>query len=887
MEIPKQFDPKECEERIYADWEREGRFRADPHSGKPPYVIVIPPPNVTGALHTGHAMFVTLQDILVRWKRMQGFDALWLPGTDHAGIATQMVVSKEIEKKGMNRPDLGREAFVEKIWEWRREKGDTILLQLRRLGASCDWSRTRFTLDEDLSRAVRKAFVDLYAEGLIYRGEYMVNWCPKCGTALSDLEVEHADTRGKLWHIRYPSADGGEGVVVATTRPETMLGDTGVAVHPDDPRYSGLVGRTVILPIVGRPIPVVADAMVDRAFGTGAVKITPSHDPNDFEAGRRHGLERVAVIGLDGKMTREAGEAFAGLDRYAARKAVLAKLEEEGLLVRTDVHAHAVGHCQRCDTVVEPAVSTQWFLRIEPLAGPARKAVEDGEIRIIPDHWRKVYLNWMSEIHDWCISRQLWWGHRIPAFSCTSCGKSAGVDDPGRRLVAMEDLKACPYCGGAVLQDPDVLDTWFSSQLWPFSTLGWPDRSPDLERYYPTTVMETGYDILFFWVARMIMAGLKFTGRVPFRDVFLHGLVRDARGRKMSKTLGNVIDPLELIDSYGADAVRFTLAVLCVPGTDVALDPKRMEGYRAFANKLWNAGRYVLLQAGDRVPPVPADGDLSLWDHWILEELDRTAARVDESLTEFRFYEAADALYHFVWHRYCDWYVEVSKVGLSPSASAGRREATRWVLFNVLDGILRLLHPFMPFLTEAIWAKMPGRTGPLVSAEYLRPAGLGSSAGEAVEGLMDLVTQIRTLRTEQGLPPGQALCLHAVPLDPSSGERLDGAARAEVAALARLGEVRVGEAAPEGEDWLPGVALRYRFYLERPAASKDTAVEAERLRTELKKAATERDKFAAKLRNPAFVEKAPPEVVAKNRSILEDYERKVRETEALLARLGN
>ncbi len=885
MEIPKQFDPKECEERIYARWEQEGRFQADPDSGKPPFVIVIPPPNVTGALHTGHAMFVTLQDILVRWKRMQGFDALWLPGTDHAGIATQMVVSKEIEKRGMNRLDLGREAFVEKIWEWRREKGDTILLQLRRLGASCDWSRTRFTLDADLSRAVRKAFVDLYAEGLIYRGEYMVNWCPKCGTALSDLEVEHADTRGKLWHIRYPASDGGEGVVVATTRPETMLGDTGVAVHPDDPRYEKLVGRTVVLPLVGRHIPVVADAMVDRAFGTGAVKITPSHDPNDFEAGRRHGLERVTVIGLDGKMTREAGDEFAGLDRYAARKAVLARLEAEGLLVKVDVHAHAVGHCQRCDTVVEPAVSTQWFLKIEPLAGPARRAVEDGEIRMIPDHWRKVYLKWMSEIHDWCISRQLWWGHRIPAFSCGSCGKSAGVDDPDRRLVSMEDLKACPYCGGAVRQDPDVLDTWFSSQLWPFSTLGWPDRSRDLERYYPTTVMETGYDILFFWVARMIMAGLKFTGRPPFRDVFLHGLVRDARGRKMSKTLGNVIDPLELIDAYGADAVRFTLAILCVPGTDVALDPKRMEGYRAFANKLWNAGRYVLIQTGDTVPAEPAEENLSLWDRWILEELDRTAAQVDASLAEFRFYEAADALYHFVWHRYCDWYVEVSKVGLSPSVPPARREATRYVLFRVLDGVLRLLHPFMPFLTEALWEKMPGRTSPLVSAEYLRPSGKTASNGEAVQALMDLVTQIRTLRTEQGLPPGQSLALHVVPLDPSAARWLEGSARAEVAALARLGEVGVSEVSPEGDGWLPGVALRYRFYLERPAAQKDTAGEAERLRAELRKATAERDKFAAKLGNPSFVEKAPPEVVAKNRAILEEYERKVRETEALLARL--
>ncbi|MGC8762202.1 MAG: valine--tRNA ligase [Acidobacteriota bacterium] len=883
MEIPKQFVPRDVEERIYALWEGEGHFRADPASGKPPFVIVIPPPNVTGALHTGHAMFVTLQDILIRWRRMQGYDALWLPGTDHAGIATQMVVAKELEKNGIRRQDLGREAFVEKIWQWRREKGDTILRQLRRLGASCDWSRTRFTLDPDLSRAVRKAFVDLYREGLIYRGEYMVNWCPRCGTALSDLEVEHAESRGKLWYIRYPAAGGGEGVVVATTRPETMLGDTAVAVHPDDERYRSLVGRKVVLPLMNREIPVVADTMVDRDFGTGAVKITPAHDPHDFEAGKRHGLPRVVVIGLDGKMTAEAGP-FAGLDRYEARKAVLARLEEEGLLVQTSVHKNAVGHCQRCNAVVEPAVSTQWFLRIEPLAEPARRAVEEGRIRIIPDHWRKVYLNWMREIHDWCISRQLWWGHRIPAFSCKACGKAAGENDPERLLVSMEDLSACPYCGGAVEQDPDVLDTWFSSQLWPFSTLGWPEETEDFRRYYPTTVMETGYDILFFWVARMIMAGLKFTGEVPFRDVFLHGLVRDEKGRKMSKTLGNVVDPLELIETYGADAVRFTLAILCVPGTDVALDTKRMEGYRAFANKLWNAGRFVLLQCGDRVPERPRTEHLSRWDRWILAELDRTALEVNRALTDFKFYEAADLLYHFVWHRYCDWYVEVSKVGLGGPEE--RREATRFVLFSVLDGILRLLHPFLPFVTEALWEKMPGREGRLVAAAYPVPASAPPSDG-SVERLMDLVTAVRTLRTEKNLPPGRPLALHVVPLDREAASLLDEEALGEVSALARVSPVQVGNDAPRGERWLPGVAGSFRFHLERPeedgaAAAAETA----RLEAQLKKLREERDKFAAKLQNPAFVEKAPPEVVAKNRAILEDYERRAREVEALLRGRG-
>ncbi len=888
MDIPKQYDPKACEERLYTYWEENGFFKARPESGREPFVIVIPPPNVTGALHTGHAMFVTLQDILIRWKRMLGFDTLWIPGTDHAGIATQMVVSKELEKSGQSRLELGRDAFIEKVWEWKNEKGGTILGQLRRLGASCDWSRTRFTLDPELSTAVRKAFVDLYQEGLIYRGKYMINWCPRCGTALSDLEVEHADTGGKLWHIRYPLEGGneGEGIVVATTRPETMLGDTAVAVHPEDPRYAEWVGRRVVLPIVGRSIPIVADAMVEKEFGTGAVKITPAHDPNDFEAGKRHDLPLVAVIGKDGVMTEAAG-AFAGQDRFTARKGVIRQLEELGLLVKVEDHAHAVGHCQRCDTVVEPMVSRQWFLKIEPLAAPAREAVEKGEIRIIPEHWKKVYLNWMSEIHDWCISRQLWWGHRIPAFYCTACGKGAGADDPQRRMASMEDLVACPYCGGAVEQDPDVLDTWFSSQLWPFSTLGWPEPNADLERYYPTAVMETGYDILFFWVARMIMAGLKFTGKVPFRDVFLHGLVRDAHGRKMSKTLGNVIDPLELIDQYGADAVRFTLAILTVPGTDVPLDPRRMEGYRAFANKLWNAGRFVLMQMDDATPEEPAGENLSLWDRWILDEYEETVERVAQAMEGYRFYEASDAVYHFVWHRYCDWYVEVSKVGLSEGAASGRRQATLWVLSHVLDGILRLLHPFMPFITEDIWQRMPGNEGSVLETTFPEPRGGGVPFGDgpAVENLMDLVARIRNLRAEKKIAPGLKLKVVVAPAEKSMGSLLGEKSHEEVMTLCRLEDLVVAEGLPEDEGWFQGVAGQFRFALKVPEVTRDVEAELARLRSDLNKARGELEKFARKLANPAFVEKAPADVVEKNRRLYDEYARRVGEVEDAIAQL--
>ena len=888
MEIPKQFEPKDCEEKIYAEWQKAGLFEADPGSGKKPYTIVIPPPNVTGVLHAGHAMFVTLQDILIRWRKMQGFDTLWLPGTDHAGIATQMIVSRELEKQGIDRAGIGREAFLEHIWRWKHEKGGAILTQLMKLGASCDWSRTKFTLDEDLSRSVRYAFVSLYNEGLIYRGEYIINWCPSCGTALSDLEVEHKDKEGKLYHIRYAGEDGGEGVVVATTRPETLLGDTAVAVHPGDERYSGLIGKRVVLPVLGRKLPVIADEMVDRDFGTGAVKITPAHDPNDFAAGRRHKLPVIKVMDERGRMTKEAGP-YEGLDRFECRKKIVEELEKSGLLIKIDTHKHAVGHCQRCRTTLESMVSFQWFLKIDSLAKPAIEAVESGEIEIIPEHWQKVYVNWMKELHDWCISRQLWWGHRIPAWSCLSCGKSAGDNDPERKMVSMDDMSACPYCGGAVSQDEDVLDTWFSSQLWPFSTLGWPGNTADFARYYPTSVMETGYDILFFWVARMIMAGLKFTGKVPFTKVFLHGLVRDAHGKKMSKTVGNVLDPLELIDKYGADAVRFTLAILCVPGTDVNLDPKRMEGYKAFANKIWNASRFVLMQTGDELPPKPDDRDLGLWDRWILGEVSELSGKVNASLEAFRFYEASDMIYHFLWHTYCDWYVEAAKATLTSDGPPARKEAVRWVLVEVLDRSLRLLHPFMPFITEELWQKIKKEGDSwLAAASY--PAGGEYPSDEGVskriDDLCEVITTVRNIRAEKGISPSQPLDLYLDPLDGDFGSLVEGN-RNELRTLARLGALALLKGSGPEEGLLPAVTACCRLFIKPPQARIDYEHEKKRLSDELKKVSTEKAKYEAKLSNPSFTERAPKEVVERHRQLLAEFEGREAEIRNALAKVSS
>jgi valyl-tRNA synthetase len=860
--LDKTFDPAHFEERWYARWEADGRFQPSGPAGSPRFVMVIPPPNVTGRLHIGHAYGRTVEDILARWKRMQGHRVLWLPGTDHAGIATQMVVERQLAREGTDRRSMGREKFIERVWAWRRESGDMILGQLRKLGCSLDWSRLRFTMDPDLSGAVRHAFVRLYADGLIYRGRYVVNWCPRCETAVSDLEVVHRQTEGSLYKIRYDVAGVEGGAIVATTRPETMLGDTALAIHPDDPRTAALKGRRATLPLMNREIPIIEDAiLVDREFGTGVVKVTPAHDANDFASGQRHGLPAVVVIGGNGKMTAEAGE-FAGLDRFEARKRVLARLEEQGRLVSTEKHTHNVGHCQRCDTVIEPYLSTQWFVKIEPLAVPAIRAVEDGTVRFAPESWSKTYFEWMRNIHDWCISRQLWWGHRIPAFTCEN----------GHVTVAEEDPAVCATCGsGSLEQDPDVLDTWFSSQLWPFSVFGWPEQTQDLKDFYPTDVLVTGYDILFFWVARMIMAGLRFTGKAPFSTVHLHGLVR-VGGEKMSKTKGNVIDPLEAIQEFGADAVRFTLASAASSGPTVSVERGRMAGSRNFATKLWNAARFTLAQLeGKSVPEDLAGRALSLPDRWILSRLDATAGAVNRHLEEFRFDEAAGAIYEFLWHELCDGYLEMVKPVLSGSDAAAA-ESARGVLQRCLEGSLALLHPFMPFLTEEIWEKLTGRAGTLVVAPYPDSTGRRADpeAESAVEALRAIVTRVRNFRSERGASPTEPVALSIDPASPGKAvlPKLETLAPL-LTHLGRLSELTFA-AAPAGrfQDVVAGLGLG--LGLPEGAAPEAGA------RVEKDLAATEAEILGlkAKLENASYVEKAPPAVVEKTRLRLRELEEK-------------
>ncbi len=706
LDLPKGYEPGKVEQRIYQFWEAGGYFQPRPDPDKQPFVISLPPPNVTGVLHMGHMLTVTLEDIMIRYHRMRGEPTVWVPGEDHAGIATQTVVEKHIAEQGTNRHKLGREKFIEQVWEWVASYKQRIQTQTRRFGASVEWSRERFTLDEGLSRAVREVFVTLYDEGLIYRGERIINWCPRCMSAISDLEVINQDTAGKLTYISYPlepqEGDPPEGlqIVVATTRPETMLGDTAIAVHPTDERYQAWIGRTVILPLLGRPIPIVPDDAVELSFGTGAVKVTPAHDPTDFEIGQRHDLPQIQVIGFDAKMTEHAGK-YAGLDRYEARARVLADLEAAGRIVKQEDYTIPIGHCERCDTVVEPLISKQWFVKMQPLATPALNALRYGQLTFVPERFSKTYTNWLANIRDWNISRQLWWGHRIPAWYCAACGATT---------VSRDDPATCPKCDSAELtQDPDVLDTWFSSWLWPFSTLGWPDKTPDLAAYYPTSVLETGYDIIFFWVARMVMAGIHFTGAVPFHTVYLHGLIRDDKGRKVSKSLKNGLDPLETIDQYGADALRFTLATSSTPGNDIKLSPQRIEGNRNFANKIWNAGRYVLMTTADYAGPLTPLERIkprTLADKWLLARAQRLTREVTRLIDEFQFGEAGRQIYDFIWSEYCDWYLEIAKIQMAGDAAA--QATTAAILRSVLDRALRLLHPFMPFVTEELWQYLIG-----------------------------------------------------------------------------------------------------------------------------------------------------------------------------------
>ncbi len=853
----KVYDPHPIEEKWYRFWESQNLFRGDENSPRPPFSIVIPPPNVTGSLHMGHALNNTLQDILARYKRMDGFNVLWLPGTDHAGIATQNVVEKQLAEEGSNRHALGREAFIERVWKWKREFGGQIIRQLKKLGCSCDWSRERFTMDEGLSRAVKEVFVRLYRDGLIYRGDYIINWCPRCQTALSDLEVEHEQEQGHLYYVKYPSEDSREYLVVATTRPETMLGDTAVAVHPEDKRYMKFIGQKVILPLMNRKIPVIADSYVSQDFGTGALKITPAHDPNDFEIGRRHGLEIVQVIDETGKMNQRAGR-YAGQQRFQCRQEVIKDLKEANLLKKVEPFLHNVGHCYRCKTIIEPLVSKQWFVRTEPLARPAVEAVQQGRTRIIPSVWESTYFEWMNNIRDWCISRQIWWGHRIPAWYCRDCGEVT---------VSVEPVSACAACRSSrVEQDQDVLDTWFSSALWPFSTMGWPEKTKDLEAFYPTSVLVTGFDILFFWVARMMMMGLKFMGDVPFRDVYIHALVRDAEGQKMSKSRGNVIDPLLVIEKFGTDAFRFTLAAFAAQGRDVRLSEERLAGYRNFANKIWNASRFTLSNLQGYDPHRPAGKvEPTLADRWILSRANQAISQVRQGLDSYKFNEAASAVYQFLWHEFCDWYIELIKPVLYQDEDPAQKWVAQNTLARVLDTSLRLLHPFMPFITEEIWQALPGNQGSIMVAEFPRvQEGELQPEAEADMGLiMGVIGAIRNLRSELNVPPSKQVeaVLHSK--NPEALKAVE-QNRIYVASLARAEKMTFQTGGQKPKASATAVAGDLEIYVPlKGLINLDD--EEKRIQKEIAKIAEEFSRINLKLHNEEFLRKARAEAVDKEK----------------------
>ncbi len=855
--LDKSYDPHQVEEKWYHYWEEHGYFRADEDSERKAYSIVIPPPNVTGVLHIGHALNNTLQDILIRFKRMDGFDVLWMPGTDHAGIATQNVVEKQLLEEGIDRHTLGREKFIERVWKWKEQSGGTIIGQLKKLGASCDWSRERFTMDEGLSEAVKEVFVRLYQEGLIYRSHYIINWCPRCQTALSDLEVEHQEVLGKLYHLKYPFKENDRFVIVATTRPETMLGDTAVAVNPEDERYQAVIGKKVILPVVDREIPVIADPYVDVEFGTGCLKITPAHDFNDFEIGLKHGLDQIKVIDEAGRMNENAGP-YQGMDRFECREKMVEDFERDGILIKIEDYRHMVGHCYRCKTIVEPNLSLQWFVRTKPLAKPAIEAVRDGGTRIIPEVWKKTYFEWMENIRDWCISRQIWWGHRIPAWYCENCGQV---------IVAKETPTSCPKCGGNRLTpETDVLDTWFSSALWPFSTMGWPRETKLLKRFYPTSVLVTGFDILFFWVARMMMMGLKFMGDVPFRDVYIHGLVRDERGEKYSKTRGNVVDPLDLIDRYGADALRFTLAALTMPGSDLKLSESRTEGYRHFANKIWNASRFVLMNLdefdADEMPREVSPEAFSLPDRWIRGRFNQVVREVRRSLEEYKFNEACHVVYQFIWHEFCDWYLELSKLYLYKGESKGKRNLTKLTLLEVLDATLRLLHPFMPFITEEIWQQLPRRkeNASIMIAEFPKPD--DQFEDEAVAKEMGLIIEVtnalRNIRGEMNLPPGEQMTV----LFRTKNEAVEGKLQKNQSFIQSLALVKEFKFGRDLEKPLYSAFVVVRdVEIFVPMERSRMEEEAKRLEKEIMRIEKESAFVTKKLANDQFIAKAPAEVV--------------------------
>ena len=856
IQLDKHYEPAEVEKRWGQFWQKKNFYHADETLDNQSFSIVIPPPNITGRLHIGHAFNNTLQDILVRWKRMQGFNSLWQPGTDHAGIATQNVVERQLHAEGTDRQKLGRDAFIERVWKWRDESGCAITGQLKKLGSSLDWERDRFTMDEGLSKAVREVFVTLYEEGLIYKGDYIINWCPRCHTALSDLEVEHADTEGHLYHLRYPFKDGQGSITIATTRPETMLGDTAVAINPEDERYTAFKGKTLIVPIINREIPLIEDSYVDTSFGTGALKVTPAHDPNDFEIGRRHNLAYVNVMDSSGAMNAQAGLAYEGLDRFECRKKLVNDLKQAGVLLKIENLNHSVGHCYRCRMVVEPYLSKQWFVKAKPLAEPAIKAVRDGTIKIVPKFWENTYFEWMENIRDWCISRQIWWGHQIPAWTCKDCGEIR---------VDRETPESCLACASVDLeQETDVLDTWFSSALWPFSTLGWPEKTETLNRFYPTSVLCTGFDILFFWVARMIMMGIKFMDNVPFHHVYIHALIRDAEGQKMSKTKGNVIDPLAVMDEYGTDALRFTLAAFAAQGRDIKLAEERIEGYRNFCNKLWNASRFVFmnLDGYQGTCQLNEHAELSIADQWILSRLNSTTQEVNQALENFKFNDASLAVYKFIWNEYCDWYIEFAKPRLQEDGPG--KIAAQNVLVHVLEAALKLLHPFMPFITEEIWQKLPKNGDSIMVSAFPKFDATKSDKDveKAMGKIMEVITGVRNIRGEMNLNPGLKLkalikTRHAnleAMLTKYSGFICD---------LARLDQITIGTKIEKSKVSASSVLGEMDLIIPLEGMM-DFEEERGRIEKELKKIEKDLIFLDKKLSNPNFVKKAPAEVIEKD-----------------------
>ncbi len=872
-ELATKYNPSEFEDRIYDFWQNGNYFHANLDERKKPYTIVMPPPNITGQLHMGHALDNTLQDILIRYHRMKGFDTLWVPGTDHASIATEAKIVEALRKEGVDKLDLGRDKFLERAWEWKAQYGGRIVEQLKKLGSSCDWERERFTLDEGCSKAVREVFVNLYEKGLIYRGERIINWCPHCMTTISDAEVEYEEKAGSFWHVRYPLTDGSGYLELATTRPETMLGDTAVAVHPEDDRYKDLVGKTLTLPLVGREIPIIADEYVERDFGTGVVKITPAHDPNDFEVGLRHNLEVINTFTPDGHMNEKCGK-YTGMTTLEAREAIVADLQEGGFIVEIEPFTHNVGTCYRCGTIVEPRVSKQWFVKMKPLAEPAIDVVKTHKVNFIPDRYSKTYYHWMENIKDWCISRQLWWGHRIPAWYCDDCGEIT---------VGKEDPTVCAHCGSKnIHQDEDTLDTWFSSALWPFSTLGWPDNTPELQHYFPTNTLVTGYDIIFFWVARMIFSSCEQMQDIPFKNVFIHGIVRDDQGRKMSKSLGNGIDPLVVIDQYGADALRFTLVNGNSPGNDMRYSNEKVEASRNFANKLWNASRFILMNLDGSEQPahLPKAEDLATEDKWILSKFNTLAKEINSNIDSFELGTAIAKLYEFVWDQFCDWYIEVAKIRLQEGGAAA--ETAKTVLIYVIDGILKLLHPFMPFITEEIWQALPhdGETIMLTAyPEYKEE--LDFSADEAeFSRIMEAIRAIRNRRAEMNVPPKKKAAVYVE----TAYEDTFRAGIPYIQRLASASDVIIGKDLPT-EGAVNVVTPDAKLYIPM-AELVDFAAEKERLQKEKDKTQKDLDFFLKKLSNPGFVNKAPAAVVEKDKASAEKLKEKIAKLEESLSKLG-